>query len=63
MLQLSKPYFNPSLHFSKCFFLYCLNALIEEWKSEVNKGNSALQTDLSKAFHDVPNELLTAKLH
>ena len=43
----------------------CLIALIEKWKSAVDKGKSfgALLTDLSKVFDRLLCELLIAKLH
>ena len=44
---------------------YCLLAMLEKWKSAVDKGKSfgALSTDLSKAFDCLSPELLLAKLH
>lgn len=43
----------------------CLLALIQKWKSAVDKRKSfgALLTVLSKAFDCLPRELLIAKLH
>ena len=39
--------------------------MIEKWQKFLNAGGAfwALLTDLSKAFHCLPDELLTAKLH
>ena len=44
---------------------YCLLAMLEKWKSAVDKGKSfgALLTDLSKAFDCLSHELLLVKLH
>ena len=44
---------------------YCLLAMLEKWKSAVDKGKSfgALLTDLSNAFDCLSHELLLAKLH
>ena len=44
---------------------YCLLAVVEKWKSEVDKGKSfgALLADLSKAFDCLSHELRLAKLH
>ena len=44
---------------------YCLLAMLEKWKSSVDKRSSfgALLTDLSKAFYCLSHELLIAKLH
>ena len=44
---------------------HCLLVMLETWKSSVDKGKffGALLTDLSKAFHCLHHELLTAKLN
>ena len=44
---------------------YCLLAMLEKWKSTVDKGTSfgALLIDLCKAFDCFSHELLLAKLH
>ena len=44
---------------------YCLLAMLEKWKSSVDKGGSfgVLLTNLSKAFDFLSHELLIAKLH
>ena len=44
---------------------HCLLAMLEKWKSSVDKGKSfgALLTDLSKAIDCLSHELLLAKLH
>ena len=44
---------------------HCLLAMLEKWKSAVDKVKSfaALLTDLAKAFDCLSHELLLAKLH
>ena len=44
---------------------YCLLAMLEKWKSAVDKGKSfgVLLADLSKAFDCLSQELRLAKLH
>ena len=48
-----------------CSPQYCLLAIVEKWKSAVDKVKSfrALLTDLSKTFDCLSHELLLAKLH
>ena len=49
----------------KCYSTqYCLLAMLEKWKSAVDKGKFvALLIDLSKAFDCLSHELLLVKLH
>ena len=44
---------------------YCLLAILEKWKSAVDKGKSfgALLADLPKAFDSLSLQILLAKLH
>ena len=43
---------------------YCLISMIEKWQKSVEKRKTftTLNTDLSKAFHCLPHDLLIAKL-
>ena len=71
MFQQISKFMEPLLSKYQCGFRkgyntqYCLLAMLEKWKSSVDKGSSfgALLTDLSKAFHCLLHELLIAKLH
>ena len=56
---------NTNVVFAKVTTQYCLLAMLEKWKSAVDKGKSfgALLTDLSKASDCLSHELLLAKLH
>ena len=56
---------NTIVVFAKVATQYCLLAMLEKWKSVVDKGKSfgALLTDLSNAFDCLSHELLLAKLH
>ena len=63
MLELLSKY---QCRFRKCYSTqHCLLAMLETWKSAVDKGKSfgALLTDLSKVFDCLSHELLLAKIH